>query len=175
MNINLSETESSELKKLLKSDKIKSIEDIDLEIIEKISKKIDSDGIVKLYVDGAADLHSRTAGIGGVIYRNGEELFSFSEHLKNATNNEAEYLALIRGLEELIGFKLLNAEIFADSELIVKQLNGEYKVKNERMQNLHKKAMKLFQKFNYWSLKHVPREKNTVADKLSKLGMREKL
>lgn len=175
MNIKLSEAEVSELKKLLQSSNLESIKDINTDILDSISTKIERSGKIELYVDGAADLHTKTAGIGGVIYRNGEELFSFSEFLDDSTNNEAEYTALIRGLQELINLKLLNANIYADSELIVKQINGEYKVKNDRMQVLHKEAMKLFEKFNTWTLNHIPREKNYVADKLSKNGMRNKL
>jgi ribonuclease HI len=101
-------------------------------------------------------------------------LFSFSEFIGSATNNEAEYGALIKGLEESLKLNILNIEIFADSELIVKQINGEYKVKNERMQKLHHKAISLFSKFNSWSLTHIRREKNSAADKLSKDGMRGK-
>ena len=55
-----------------------------------------------------------------------------------------------------------------------KQINGVYKVKNERMQKLHHKAIGLLDKFNSWSLTHIPREKNSVADKLSKEGRRGK-
>jgi len=174
VKIKLSNAEVSELKKLLQSSKIKSIKEVNTDIINSISNKIDNSENIELFVDGAADLHTKTAGIGGVIYRNGEELFSFSEYLDDSTNNEAEYSALIRGLKELINLKLLDANIYADSELVVKQINGEYKVKNDRMQVLHKKAMGLFDKFQAWSLNHIPREKNSVADKLSKNGMRSK-
>ena len=55
-----------------------------------------------MFVDGAADLHSKTSGIGGVIYKDEEEIFTFSEYLDDATNNEAEYTALIHGLKLLI-------------------------------------------------------------------------
>jgi len=174
VNIKLSETETSELRKLLQSIDEYSIEGLDVSILKAISNKLDRIGKIELYVDGAADLHSKTSGIGGVIYRNGEELYSFSEYLDDSTNNEAEYKALIKGLKELIKLNLLDAKVFADSELIVKQINGEYKVKNERMQVLHKEAMNLFGKFNSWTLSHVRREKNMVADKLSKEGMRSK-
>ena len=64
---------------------------------------------VKLFVDGASDLHSKTAGIGGVIYSNHKELSNFSEPLFDKTNNEAEYLALIKGIEKLIEIKAVSA------------------------------------------------------------------
>ena len=61
--------------------------------LKSIFDRLDGEDEITLYIDGAADLHSKTAGIGGVIYRNKDELFSFSEYLDDATNNEAEYLA----------------------------------------------------------------------------------
>jgi ribonuclease HI len=172
--LKLSKTELSELKKILQSKVLKSVNNIDVDIIRNIRKRLEDNGSVKLYVDGAADLHTKTAGIGGVFYRNGDELFSFSEFIGSATNNEAEYKALIKGLKESHELNLLSIVIYADSELIVKQINGDYKVKNERMQILHSKAISLLGKFNRWSITHIPREKNSVADKLSKDGMRRK-
>ncbi len=174
MILKLSKAELSELKKVLNSKVLNNIKDIDIDILKSINNRLDDSKSVKLYVDGAADLHTKTAGIGGVFYRDGDELFSFSEFIGSATNNEAEYGALIKGLEESLKLNILNIEIFADSELIVKQINGDYKVKNERMQKLHHKAISLFSKFNSWSLTHIPREKNSAADKLSKDGMRGK-
>lgn len=174
VKIKLSESEVSELKKLLQSIEPNNAKHMDYKILQSIANKIEGTGKIELYVDGAADLHSKTSGIGGVIYRDGEELYSFSEYLDDSTNNEAEYKALIKGLKELISLNILDVEVFADSELIVKQINGEYKVKNERMQVLHKKAIELFGNFNSWTLNHVPREKNIIADKLSKEGMRLK-
>jgi ribonuclease HI len=123
-----------------------------------------------MFIDGAADLNSKTAGIGGVIYTDNEELFTFSEYLHDSTNNEAEYTALIRGLEYLIKMKLLNVDIFSDSELVVKQISGEYKVKNPRMQLLNQKASSLFSKIDEWTFTHVLRDKNKVADKLAGEG-----
>ena len=101
--------------------------------LEILYKKLEEDNKITLYIDGAADLHSKTAGIGGVIYDSDEEIFSFSEYLHDSTNNEAEYGALIAGLKHLIKLKLLSPTIYSDSELIVKQVNGEYRVKNDRM------------------------------------------
>lgn len=174
MILKLSKAELTELKKVLNSKVLNSIKDFDIDVLNNINKRLGNSKSIKLYVDGAADLHTKSAGIGGVFYRNGDELFSFSEFIGSATNNEAEYGALIKGLEESHNLNLRNIDIFADSELVVKQINGEYKVKNERMQKLYGKAISLLVKLNSWSLTHIPREKNSVADKLSKDAMRKK-
>ena len=139
--------------------------------LQKISNKINSSSSnYTMYIDGAADLHSKTSGIGGVIYKDGEELFTFSEYLDNATNNEAEYTALIHGLKSLLNLSVLNVTIYSDSELVVKQINGEYKVKNDRMKKLHSDAHLLLSKFNLWKIEHILRDKNTTADKLATDG-----
>ena len=140
-------------------------------LAKMIDDSIEHDQVIKLFVDGAADLHSKTAGIGGVIYSNDKELSNFSEPLFDKTNNEAEYLSLIKGVEKLIDLKVLNVDIYADSELVVKQVLGIYKVKNERMKILHRLVLEKLKLIDQWNLVHVRREKNMRADELSKLGM----
>ena len=141
--------------------------------LEILYNKLVVDDKVTLYIDGAADLHSKTAGIGGVIYSSNNEIFSFSEYLHDATNNEAEYNALILGLKSLLKLNLLNPIIYSDSELIVKQVNGDYRVKNDRMILLHSEVISLLRKFETWSLSHVLRDKNKVADKLANEGRKK--
>jgi|TARA_B100001105_G_scaffold109294_1_gene87593 ribonuclease HI len=141
--------------------------------LELFYKKLEEYNKITLYVDGAADLHSKTAGIGGVIYNSDEEIFSFSEYLHDSTNNEAEYGALIAGLKYLIKLNLLNPTIYSDSELIVKQVNGEYRVKNDRMITLYNEVINLLSNFKSWSLIHVLRDKNIVADKLANEGRKK--
>ena len=115
------------------------LDGLSIEDRKTLTKMIDDLNVknqtIKLFVDGAADLHSKTAGIGGVIYLNNKELSNFSEPLFDKTNNEAEYLALIKGIQQLIDLKVASVIIYADSELVVKQVLGIYKVKNERMKN----------------------------------------
>ncbi|RPH03416.1 MAG: ribonuclease HI family protein [bacterium TMED46] len=127
----------------------------------------------KLFVDGAADLHSKTAGIGGVVYINEGEVANFSEPLYDKTNNESEYLSLIKGIQVIHELKFGNVLIYSDSELIVKQVTGEYKIKNDRMKKLNDEVKLNLRKLTSWSIEHVRREKNTRADELSKLGMEE--
>ena len=142
-------------------------------LIKMIDDFNGQDQAIKLFVDGAADLHSKTAGIGGVIYSNNKELSNFSEPLFDKTNNEAEYLALIKGVKKIIDLKFTNVIIYADSELIVKQVLGIYKVKNERMKILHNLVLEKLELIDHWNLVHIRREKNIRADELSKLGMSE--
>ena len=144
----LDQNEIEALKKVLSNDSFKLIVDMvdksTSDVLLNLNGRLNDDGKISMYIDGAADLNSKTAGIGGVIYKDNEELFTFSEYLNDSTNNEAEYTALIRGLEYLVEMKLLNVQIFSDSELVVKQINGEYKVKNSRMIILNQKASSLF-------------------------------
>ena len=140
-------------------------------LTDMISPKNVKNQKMTLYVDGAADLHSKTAGIGGVVYLNEEEISYFSEPLYDKTNNEAEYLAMIKGIDMLVELKAINVNIFADSELVVKQVLGQYKVKNERMKNLCKQVVTGLKNIKNWSVSHVRRENNVRADELSKIGM----
>ena len=140
-------------------------------LLKMIDNPNEKDQAIKLFVDGAADLHSKTAGIGGVIYSNDKELSNFSEPLFDKTNNEAEYLSLIKGIEQIIELKVSNVIIYADSELVVKQVLGIYKVKNERMKILYNLVLEKLNVIDHWNLVHIRREKNIRADELSKLGM----
>ena len=106
-----------------------------------------------------------------VLFVNDQELACFSEPLFDKTNNEAEYLSLIKGIKVVCNLNFTNVKIYADSELVVKQVLGIYKVKNERMKNLHAQVLSELQKTNEWSISHVRREKNTRADELSKIGL----
>ena len=139
--------------------------------LQKLLKRMKpNSSTYKMYIDGAADLNTQTSGIGGIIYKDGEEIFTFSEYLHDLTNNEAEYSSLIHGLKSLLKLSILNIVIYSDSELVVKQINGEYKVKNSRMRKLYDQTHSLLANFQKWQLLHVLRDKNTVADKLATEG-----
>jgi len=144
------------------------------QVLSKLIKTPEKhNGAGDLYVDGAADLHTKTAGIGGVILMNGQEIISFSEPLIDKTNNEAEYMAMIKGVHVSLELNITNLNIYSDSELIVNQINGNYKVKNDRMKQLHSSVMFELNQMDHWSVTHVRREKNTRADALSKNGMQK--
>ena len=164
--VNFNQKEIESLQKLLSRD-----ENINNPKLRSIYNKITSKkDYFTMFVDGAADLHSKTSGIGGVVYKDEEEVLTFSEYLDDATNNEAEYTALIHGLKLLIKENVLNINIYSDSELVVKQINGQYKVKNQRMKKLYDETISLLSQLDSWTFSHVLRDKNQVADKLATDG-----
>ena len=166
VSVNFDKKEIESLQKLLSRDENHNNPQL-RSIYNKITSNNDH---FTMFVDGAADLHSKTSGIGGVVYKDQEELLTFSEYLDDATNNEAEYTALIHGLKLLIKENVLNINIYSDSELVVKQINGQYKVKNQRMKKLYDETISLLSQLDSWTFSHVLRDKNQVADKLTTDG-----
>ncbi|MBH31516.1 MAG: hypothetical protein CMG71_05940 [Candidatus Marinimicrobia bacterium] len=131
---------------------------------------------VTVYIDGASELENSNAGIGGIYFINTDsekELYSFSENIGAATNNEAEYHALLRALEIGHELNINKVDIRSDSELLVKQVNLEYKVRNERLQKLHAQARDWLAGLD-WSLHHIRRAENKKADALSKQALSKK-
>ncbi|MBI5079029.1 ribonuclease HI family protein [Candidatus Saganbacteria bacterium] len=126
-----------------------------------------------IYTDGAARGNPGPAGIGIVIKKGHETLLEAAAYIGKTTNNVAEYLALIRGLEEALLLRAEEVEVFADSELLVKQINGEYKVKNEGLIPLSHHARSLVAKFKRFSITHKAREENKRADALANRGIDE--
>ena len=128
-----------------------------------------------LYTDGASRGNPGEGGA-GVVLTDLEDNIVLEEklYLGKCTNNQAEYRALILGLEEAKVLKPLKLVIRADSELLVRQLQGLYKVKNEGLQPLYLKAMKLLKGFSYLKIEHIPRERNKKADKLANRAIDEK-
>ena len=123
---------------------------------------------VSLYCDGASRGNPGPSGAGVVLLdEKGEQIFELSRYLDNGTNNEAEYRALLRGLEAAADLGVKRVEIFLDSELVVRQLNGRYKVRNPRLQSLFDQAMSRLQRFDDYAIFHVGRELNQQADRLA--------
>lgn len=127
---------------------------------------------VIIFSDGGARGNPGPAGIGAVIYDNEQNvLASISQYLGVATNNQAEYQALIFALEKASALKAASVRCYLDSELVVKQLNREYKVKNKDLAPLFLKVHNLILGFKEISFHHVPREKNKEADRLANEAM----
>ncbi len=121
----------------------------------------------QLYCDGASRGNPGDAGIGCLIILDNKKI-EISEYIGRTTNNVAEYTALIKGLEEALKQKVQEIEIFSDSELLVRQINGVYKVRNKKLIPLYEKVKELLNKFKKYQIFHVYREENSVADKLAK-------
>jgi len=119
-----------------------------------------------LYTDGGARGNPGPAGIGAVLEIDGQLAGTVSEYIGEATNNKAEYKALIAGLRMAHELGATHLSCFLDSELVVKQLRGEYRVKDKDLKTLHSAVTSLTTKFVTITFQHVPREKNKKADKL---------
>jgi ribonuclease HI len=133
---------------------------------------MEQEDIYEMYFDGCSKGNPGLSGAGAVIYKNGQEIWSNSYFVSNsATNNVAEYFGLIRGLKRAIKMKINSLIIKGDSQLIIKQMKGEYQVKSESMIELYNIAKELENQFENISYEHVYRKYNKRADYLSNEGL----
>jgi ribonuclease HI len=124
-------------------------------------------GIVTVHVDGGARGNPGPAAIGVVVSGpDGEVLDEVAERIGVATNNVAEYRALLRGLERAAALGAREIDLINDSELVAKQLTGAYKVKHPAMKPLYDEAVSALRGFDRWSIRSVPRAENARADAL---------
>lgn len=124
------------------------------------------------YIDGGARGNPGPSGYGVVLQdESGRKVASLSEYLGHQTNNFAEYQALIAALEYAIqhGYKAL--KVVSDSELLVRQIKGIYKVKSPALQDLHARAKQSIRQLDWFSIGHVLRGKNQEADRLANAAM----
>lgn len=132
-------------------------------------------GRCKLFTDGASRGNPGQAGAGAVLYDgNSLELAAKSVYLGTCTNNVAEYKALLIGLQEALRLGCTELTISLDSELIVRQLQGRYKVKNETLLLLFNEVQQHLDRLGKWSIVHVPRAQNARADQLANRGIDQK-
>ena len=118
-------------------------------------------------VDGGARGNPGPAAVGVVVQdAGGGILEEQAVRIGDATNNVAEYRALLLGIERAVAFGADEVELIGDSELVVKQVLGEYKVKNARIKPLHAEVKKALGALPDWSIRHVRREENSEADEL---------
>jgi ribonuclease HI len=129
-------------------------------------------GRLVLHADGGSRGNPGPAGAGAVLTtEDGEEVAGLSRYLGRATNNVAEYQALIMGLEEARRLGCRELEVRLDSELIVRQLSGRYRVKSPHLKPLHDRARELLAGFGRVRVSHVAREHNHKADRLANQAM----
>ncbi|GAB6877093.1 ribonuclease HI family protein [Thermaerobacter litoralis] len=126
----------------------------------------------RLHTDGAARGNPGPAGIGVVLVDpDGVVAERVAQAIGATTNNVAEYTALITGLERALARGVRHLEVYSDSELMVRQLNGQYRVKNEGLKPLFRQALELAARFDAVRFIHVPREQNREADRLANQGI----
>lgn len=124
------------------------------------------------YADGGSRGNPGPAGIGAVLLDSeGKTVAIVSDTIGVATNNVAEYTALTRILEKALQMGYTEIEVRMDSELVVKQMRGLYRVKNEGLMPLYAQAQHLSRRFKSFAINHVRRELNKEADRLANLAM----
>jgi len=127
----------------------------------------------KFYIDGASKGNPGPSGIGVIVCRGGETVKNIYNFIGNATNNVAEYAALICALQEGVALKAESIEINSDSQLLCRQLRNIYKVKSGNILELYKQAKRLMAAFQNVSINHIPREENKGADRLANKAVKE--
>lgn len=124
-----------------------------------------------LNFDGASKGNPGLSGAGAVIYKNRQEIWSSCKFIGCKTNNQAEYSALILGLEGALALGIKTLSVLGDSLLVINQINGLYKVKSDFILPLYKEVLTLRSKFNFIEFNHVYRDYNKRADELSNLAL----
>ena len=125
-----------------------------------------------IYTDGASLGNPGSAAIGAVIKDGqGRVITRLSRRIGRATNNQAEYLAIITALEEASRLGAEAVDMKSDSELVVKQLKGRYRVKKATLRPLYQKVVQLIGSLEAFTITHVPRTQNREADKLAHLAL----
>jgi ribonuclease HI len=122
-----------------------------------------------IYIDGASLGNPGRSGAGIVTYdEQGNELWRESAPLGTMTNNMAEYEALVRALRKARDMAIASVFVYTDSQLVANQILGSYRVKNDRLRKYLLEAQSMIEDFNSFQIRHIPREKNGLADKLAK-------
>jgi len=139
-------------------------------------KRMESPGGCRIHIDGAARGNPGPAGVGVLITGpDGKVVEQIHRSIGEATNNVAEYRALLLALDRARALGCNEIEIYSDSELLVRQLQGRYQVKHPVLRALHAKARDLIADFRRFTIAHVPREENAEADALANRGVEEAL
>ena len=123
--------------------------------------------LVSIYIDGAARGNPGPAGAGAVLKENDKTIKTAYKYLGDATNNIAEYSALILGLQEATALGYKKAELYLDSELVAQQLRGAFRVKNSNIKPIFEKALVLINNFSDFKIIKIDRTYNKEADKLA--------
>ncbi|MFW6138559.1 MAG: ribonuclease HI family protein [Spirochaetota bacterium] len=124
----------------------------------------------RIYIDGGSRGNPGQGAIGIVGFENNREIYRYGRKIGRCTNNYAEYTALIEALKYILGSKQSGLEnqiiIYSDSELLVNQIRGTYRVKNQNIAPLYREAKELLEKLENVQIEHVRRENNCTADRI---------
>ncbi len=121
-----------------------------------------------IFTDGAARGNPGPASIGVTIKdEQGKLIASVSQCIGTKTNNQAEYMAIITALEKAVSLGVRQVDLYSDSELVVRQINGRYRVKNVGLKPLYQRAKLLQSSLEGFTITHIPREQNAEADSLA--------
>ncbi len=128
-----------------------------------------------IYTDGCSKGNPGPAGLGFIVYQDDgfHPTFMFEDAIGTVTNNQAEYKALIAALDYAASLQAADVEIRSDSELIVNQMNGTFRVKNAQLKPLYLEAKKLSGLFDNFNIRYIPREQNRGADALANKALAE--
>ena len=141
-------------------------------VIEYCILKMNS---LKIYIDGASKGNPGPSGIGVIIYDGQEVIKNISTYIGNATNNVAEYTALVYALQEALKLKAQILEINTDSQLLSRQLTKVYKIKSPNLVGLYNQALRSLLAFKRVLINSIPRENNKGADKLATEAIKAQL
>ena len=130
--------------------------------------------MIKLFVDGCSLGNPGDAGIGLVIYKNGKVIKKLSKYIGETTNNFAEYLSLIFGLQEILSLRERPVYVYMDSELVVNQIKGYYKIKNKILYPLNFLVKHLISLIGECKILYTSRKNNKLADSLAKEGAKSR-
>jgi ribonuclease HI len=131
---------------------------------------------IRVYSDGAARGNPGPSGAGAVLVESsGKVLERLGKYLGVQTNNYAEYMALLLGLKRAKALGVQEVEVFADSELMIRQLGGRYQVKSPSLRPLYEEVLGLLNEFSRFKLVYVPREMNAAADEMSNRAIDERM
>ncbi len=127
---------------------------------------------IEVYIDGGSRGNPGISGGGFVILKNGKLIDSDFKFFGQKTNNQAEYLALELALKKIhLNYEDYEVHFFMDSKLAVEQMNGNYKVKSANIKPIFQRTRKLADQIENFSIKHIPREENNLADELANKAM----
>lgn len=128
---------------------------------------------LEIYIDGASEGNPGKSGVGAIICEDGQVVKNISKYIGEATNNVAEYLALIFALQEALMSRASDVIVKTDSELLCNQINKNFKVKSSNLKVFFEQAQHLISGFDRFKIEHIPRTANKGADKLATKAIRE--